>query len=268
MHPRQKYTIPNLQNACRVLKFLADYPNGLSLKSISENLNIPRTTALRICSTLELENLLSRNSLGNYCLGSSLTPLGMRALPEEGLREMAVPILSALASTSRETTHLAMLCGKKSLLLEVCDSPLLLRVASRPGSLALIHCSATGKVFLAWSIYIALEKFMDGVEMERKTPGTLTSLAELEKEIQKVKKYGYAIDDEEYALGVRCLAAPVRDINNHVVAAVGITGASVRIKKSKIDDYAKMVIDSAAKLTKVLKENQQKKLIKLENAEV
>lgn len=257
MQPREKYTIPNLRNACRVLKKLADYPDGLHLKSISEELDIPRTTALRICSTLELENLLCRNTLGHYCLGSSLAPLGMKALPHAGLRELAVPILSELVGATGETAHLAVLCGKKSLILEVCDSPHLLRVASRPGSLAFIHCSATGKIFLAWSIYISLDKFMQDTPMEPRTPKTITTLAGLKKSVDEVRELGYAIDDEEYMLGVRCLAAPVWDIHNHVAAAIGITGATIRFGRDKVEPFSRLVMESAAQVSEVVKHQQR-----------
>ena len=135
MDPRQKYTIPSLRNGCRVLKHLAKFPEGLDLKSISSALGIPRTTALRICTTLELENLLLRTGDGKYILGSGLAPLGMLALPNASIRKMAVPILSDMVEETHETAHLALLCGKESLILEVCDSPHHLRVASRPGSL-------------------------------------------------------------------------------------------------------------------------------------
>lgn len=258
MHPRDKYTIPNLRNACRVLMKLADFPDGLDLRTISQDLDIPRTTALRICSTLERENLLTRNSMNKFILGSSLAPLGMRALPHSGLREMAVPVLSELTFATQETSHLAVLCGKKALILEVCDSPHLLRVASRPGSLAYIHCSATGKIFLAWGIYIPLEKFMDGVELESRTPKTITTIEHLQKEIAHVKEVGFAVDDEEFALGVRCVAAPVWDIHKHVIAAVGITAAAVRFTKDQIEQNAEMATAAAEKLSKLVQERQSK----------
>lgn len=257
MHPREKYCIPNLRNACRVLKALADRSEGLELRQISTELEIPRTTTLRICTTLEMENLLTRNAAGRYLLGSSLAPIGMRALPEAWLRNLSVPILNNLVAATGETAHLAVLCGKKSLLLEVRDSPQILRVASRPGSLAQIHCSATGKVFLAHSIYIDLAKFLEGVELEKKTERTLTTIDALRDEVKRVRTLGYGVDDEEYTPGVRCMATPVRDSRNHVIAAVGITGAAVRVTVEKTDEYLKPLLEAAAQLSAKIIESQR-----------
>jgi len=256
MDPREKYTIPSLKNGCRVLKHLANFPDGLDLKTLCGDLGIPRTTTLRICTTLELENLLLRTSNGKYTLGSSLVPLGMQALPHAGIRKMAVPILRDLAEATQETAHLAVLCGKESLIIEVCDSPHPLRVASRPGTLAQIHCSATGKVFLAWSVYLKLNDFMKGVCLERRTPNTLTTVDHLRKEVDTIRRQGFAIDNEEYFMGVRCIAVPVRNEQKQVVAALGITGATVRFTKEKVWPYASIVQGAADRLTQRLIETQ------------
>jgi len=250
MDPREKYTIPSVRNGCRVLKYVANYPDGLDLKTISSQLRIPRTTALRICTTLELENLLLRTRDGKYILGSSLAPLGMRALPNTDLRKMAVPVLSDLVEATGETAHLAVLCGRESLILEVCDSPHQLRVASRPGSLAQIHCSATGKVFLAWSVFTPLEDFFKDAPLEQRTSNTLTSLDRLREALDLTRRKGYAIDNEEYHLGVRCIAVPVRNRRKQVVASLGITGATVRFTSDKIDSYAKILKTGADILSK------------------
>jgi IclR family acetate operon transcriptional repressor len=256
MHPKEKYVTPNLRNACRILKRLSEFPGGLDLGSISRDMKVPRTTVLRICTTLELESLLGRTAEGRYVLGSGLAPLGIRALPNSSLREMAVPILSQLAARTGETAHLAVLCDKKSLLLEVCDSPNPLRVASRPGSLALIHCSATGKVFLAYAVHGPLEKFFAGMELESRTSNTITDVKTLEKEVKRVRSRGYAVDNEEYYLGVRCVGAPVRDAQSHVVASVGITGAAVRFPVSLVKTHAQAVLEGAARLSKALQQSQ------------
>jgi len=252
MNPREKYSIPSLRNACRTLRHVARHPGGIDLGSISRDLGIPRTTALRICSTLEAENLLARDRNGAFVLGAGLAPLGMQAMPNARIREMAVPVLRGIVDRIGETAHLAIPCGKSSLILEVCDSPHPLRVASRPGSLAHIHCSATGKLFLAHSVFVPLEKFLKDVELTAMTPATLTSIERLAPEIERVRKAGYAMDNEEYFIGVRCLAAPVRDHRGHVVAAVGITGAASRFTPDKAGAFAAIIGAAAADLSKTL----------------
>ncbi|MFA6632824.1 MAG: helix-turn-helix domain-containing protein, partial [Kiritimatiellia bacterium] len=144
------YVIPNLLNAGRVLKLLASEPE-LSALQISRALEVPRTTVIRIVNSLVREGLLESDERHLYALGPALIYLGMRAMAGVDLTGLAKPLLKQLAEQTGETAHLAMLSDEKSLLMEVCQSPLPIRAGAPAGTLADLHCSATGKVFLAWN---------------------------------------------------------------------------------------------------------------------
>ena len=145
----ERYVIPNLRNACRILKLLGQHPHGLKAAEIARNLGIPVTTTLRIMTTLHLDGF-ARKHEGRYELGPVLIQLGNAALAGTEIRELALPLLHKLTAQLDETSHLAIPCDDRSLIVAVEDSPHPLGAASRPGFLAELHCSSTGKIFLSY----------------------------------------------------------------------------------------------------------------------
>lgn len=242
-----EYIIPNLKNACRLLKLLADQPDGFSIAELSKALDVPRTTMLRIVSTLVAENFLQEKEK-IFLLGSENLHIGLRQMERMDIRGLAVPALKALSKASGETSHMAILSGNNALIVEVCDSPNTVRAASRAGTLADIHCSATGKVLLANSD-CDLAEFMDPEPYNRRTAKTITTLQQLKDDLQRVKAQGWGIDDEEYAEGVRCLAAPVRNAMGEVCAAIGVTASTQTFPRKDIPRMADIVKAAADDLS-------------------
>ncbi|MBI2497424.1 MAG: IclR family transcriptional regulator, partial [Opitutae bacterium] len=205
---RERYVIPNLRNACRILKLLGRSTDGYKAADIGRTLDIPVTTTLRIMTTLHLEGLVRKNG-PHFELGPVLIQLGSASLAGIEIRTAALPVLERLTGQVDETSHLAIPCDNRSLIVAVQDSPHPLRAASRPGFLAELHCSSTGKTFLSFLHHARLAELHAGVRLTRRTPRTLTTLAELRREVELTRKRGYSLDDEEFNAGVRCLAAPV-----------------------------------------------------------
>jgi IclR family acetate operon transcriptional repressor len=247
----ERYVIPNLRNACRILKLLGRHPNGLKAAELARGLGIPVTTTLRIMTTLHLEGL-ARKYEGRYELGPVLIQLGSMALAGTEIRELALPLLQKLSVDADETSHLAIPCDERALIVAVQDSPHPLGAASRPGFLAELHCSSTGKIFLSYLYRGRLAEVVAETKPARRTPRTITTVKALKREIDLTLKRGYSLDDEEFDLGVRCLAAPVFDSDGNVTAAVGITAATVRFTKERIPEIARKVRTIAADLSQLI----------------
>ena len=247
----ERYVIPNLRNACRILKLLGRHPNGLKAADLARNLNIPVTTTLRIMATLGLEGL-TRKVEGRFELGPVLIQLGTAALAGTEIRELAAPLLQQLTATTDETSHLAIPCDDRALIVAVQDSPHPLRAASRPGFLAELHCSSTGKVFLAYLHRARLAEIIAESPPTARTPLTLTSLPAIRKEVDLTRKRGFSLDNEEFNPGVRCLAAPVFAADGTVAAAIGITAATVRFPKERIPEMAAKVQAVAGELSRLM----------------
>jgi IclR family acetate operon transcriptional repressor len=247
----EKYVIPNLRNACRLLKALAHGADPRRVTDLARQLDIPATTALRIARTLEREGFLRRDH-SELRLGPSLIYLGNAALKDTRIQQEAQPILQALTAATDETAHIAVPCDYRSLIIAVNDSPHPLRAASRPGTLTDLYCSSSGKTFLAYTFYDTLDELLPTLQLSRRTKNTFTTAASLLKEIAAIRKRGYSVDNEELHPGVRCLAAPVTGGNNSVIAAVGITASAARFTVEDDARIAKHVMAAAAELSQRL----------------
>ena len=247
----ERYIIPNLRNACRILKLLETRAEGFKAADVARELAIPVTTTLRIMATLQLEGLV-RKLEGRFELGPALIHLGNASLAGTEIRAMAMPVLQQLTAETVETSHLAIPCDNRALIVAVQDSPHPLRAASRPGYLAELHCSSTGKVFLAFLHARDVGSIVGKEPLLRRTPNTLTSLADVRRETELTRRRGYSLDNEEYHPGVRCVAAPVYSCDATVVAAIGITAATVRFPKENVGRISKLVLAAAQELSRHL----------------
>jgi DNA-binding IclR family transcriptional regulator len=248
---KKNYTVPSLKNSFTILEILANN-NELILQEISRKTSIPKTTVFRILYTLEQEGVIEKQG-DKYKIGFRVIKLGMAALSKMELRNVAIPFLYELSIQLGETSHLAVLSDRKSLIIEVCDSPHPVKISSRPGTAVSLHCSATGKVLLAFAIGAEnIDEYLKHIKLEKRTGSTFTSMGELKKEIQKIVGQGYAVDNEEYYENVRCLAAPVRNAFGKTVAAIGITATTYRVKPEMIQSFSTEVIRVATEISKKL----------------
>jgi DNA-binding IclR family transcriptional regulator len=242
------YVIPNLVKACEIMKILVDRPKGI-LAVEAENLTrIPRTTAFRILKTLCSQGMAEKRGT-LFFAGPELIQIGLNSLRSLEIRSLAIPFLSELATKTHFTAHLAIPSGWQSLILEVHDSPNPVRVASRSGTTVPLHCSSTGKIFLSYRYEQELEDYFSATLPEKKTANTIVTLSEMQKEIERIKSDGFAVDNHEFHEDVWCLAAPVRDSGGQVVAAIGVTGPAAQSDSQKKADICMYVKKAAVELS-------------------
>jgi DNA-binding IclR family transcriptional regulator len=245
------YVIPNLVKACEIMKILADRPKGISASQAENLTEIPRTTAFRILKTLCSEGMAEKRGT-LFFAGPGLVQIGLTSLRSLEIRSMAMPFLSELASKTHFTAHLAISSGWQSLILEVHDSPNPVRVASRSGATVPLHCSSTGKIFLAYLHEQELEDYFSSGSPEKKTSNTIVTLDEMQKEIAKIKRNGFSVDDHEFHKDVWCVASPVRDSDGKVIAAIGVTGPAMQSDDQKKNDICMYVKKAAGELSSEL----------------
>ncbi|QDU71451.1 IclR family transcriptional regulator [Mucisphaera calidilacus] len=249
-----KYSIPNLSKACSALKWLAGETRPVSTSEVARQLSMPRTTAFRMLRTLVDEGMLEEID-GRYRSGVGLLHLGLQALNSVEVNTQADPILKRLSHDTGETAHMAVRADAQMLITKVIDSPSPIRVASRPGTLVSIHCSATGKAVLAAMKPQDRQDVLERIQFEVRTDATHSGVDSLEDDLITIRKRGYAIDDEEYFEGVRCLAATVFDAYEQPVGAIGITATTERFPKKKIPVIAAQVTAAASELSSALGQN-------------
>jgi DNA-binding IclR family transcriptional regulator len=153
------------------------------------------------------------------------------------LREAAKPYLRQLMERTGECTHLAVPAQGKVLYIDQVESPATLRVNAQVGTMNPLHCTALGKALLAFGdVEIP-------ATLGRYTPQTIKSRRALQQHLDEIRQVGYAVDDEEFDLGVRCIAVPIFDFRGKVVGSIGISGPSSRVKRERLPELAAIVIE-------------------------
>ena len=246
-----QYLIPNLAKGIGVLRLLSEHPRGLSALQIEQHTKLPRTTVFRILKTLLAEGLVCKRD-NQFVTGPGLLEIGLNVLNKIDIRSLSVPILQILTLETGLTSHLAVPSGCHSLILEVCDCSGPVRVASRAGSTVDLHCSSTGKVFLAFLHVHAIKELYQDRPLTRRTDSTITDIETLQTELNQIRKQGYAVDNEEYHDGIRCVAVPVRDGTDTVIAALGITAPAHQLPKAKFPALAQQAMGAATRLSQQL----------------
>jgi DNA-binding IclR family transcriptional regulator len=185
-------------------------------------------------------------------LTAKLVELNRLLVAKMRLVEQAKPFLRELARRSAASAHLAVLRDWQVVYLDEELPSARIRVDVHVGGLAPAHCTALGKAILSHLDDTAMERFLAANGLPAYTRRTLTTKESLGEELRACRQRGYAIDDEEFHEGVRCLAAPVRDLRGKVVAAIGISGPAQRFTPSDLHSLSAQVMDVAARLSQRL----------------
>jgi len=226
-----------------ILDALSRSGSEMALSELTEALHLHKSTVFRLLMVLERERLVNRNPLtGHYRLGMKLFELGSKAVSNLSIRECARTRLEHLAFETGETVHLCVLDHGEMLYVDKVEPERSVRLASSVGRRICMHCSAVGKVILAFLPEEEVANVIQQHGMSRLTKNTITTPASLYAELEEIRARGYAIDNEENEEGVRCVAAPVRNYTGTVVAAVSISGPTFRVKAEGIPALAAVLV--------------------------
>ena len=250
MATQRSSNVQAIEKGCKILDLLSRGNGSYSIREISHALKLPKPTIHRILHTLcSLGFVLQDPDSKEYFLGFRLVELGQAVLNRIDFRKEAEPFLNNLANRIQETVHLAQLDDGKIVYLDKVEKigvPTGLRMASRIGARNYAHSSALGKVLLAFSPKDKLKEIYKRKGLPNLTENTITKLHQFQKHLTQVRSQGYAIDDEENEKGIRCVAAPVKDHTGEVIAAISISGPTVRMTLERIDRELKEPIVSTA----------------------
>ncbi|MBN1535494.1 MAG: IclR family transcriptional regulator [Anaerolineales bacterium] len=236
--------IQSLARGLKILDLLRNAPDGLSITETAESLDIDKGSASRLMSTLERYGYVEKDERTRRChLGPQVVSLSRSLLNRISLREAAKPYLRQLMERTGECTHLAVPAQGKVLYIDQVESPATLRVNAQVGTMNPMHCTALGKALLAFGD-LDLPKKLDSF-----TPRTITDPNVLRLALDEVRRLGYSVDDEEFDLDVRCIAAPVFDHRGKAVGSIGISGPATRITLEQLPRLAGVVIEISKALS-------------------
>jgi len=246
---KRKYNITALQRGLRLLQLFTQSERGLTTMQVARLTGLPVSTAHRFLVNLESSGFLNCNPAGIYHLGLACFAVGQAALGQLDIRRLSLPYLLELNQQTRETIHLTVRHGLTAVYVEKIDSPEHLRIHSRIGAAVPLYCTAVGKIMLAYMPDQEREQVLRHLELKRMTSNTAGSLQELQTELQRVRKNGYACDLEEHELHIRCIAAPIRNHEGAVQSSLSITAPVVRMPVTRLRQLAPLIQEAGLRIS-------------------
>jgi DNA-binding IclR family transcriptional regulator len=243
-----RYAVPAVEGALSVLETLAG-ASRLGVSELAKGLGLSKGSVYRLLATLVRRGYVEKDAQSDrYQLTYRLFAVGSRAVQRWGLREVAQPVMERLGSETGETVNLGVLDDFRTVSIHLVESAHPLGIHMRIGGLS-AHATATGKVLLAALEPTEMARRLAGRRLERITARTIKSRTTLLAELARVRKQGYAVDDEECSLGMRCVGAPIQDHRGMVVAALSVVAPCHRLPSAALPATIAMVRGSAQKIS-------------------
>ena len=237
----------SVERTLAVLECLESSRRGLNISEISRKLGIPKSSTHVIVLTLErLGYVQKRADSIHYTLGLRAYGLGLGMMKNLSVADVALPHMRVLVDQIHLPAHLAVPDGEQGVYIQKVDAPGLIKIDTYVGRRMDLHCTGVGKIILAYGPPDILELALAKSVYIRHTRNTITSPRQMEKEIAKIRRIGYAIDDEEEELAVRCLAVPVLHPTGRFAAALSVTGTTEQIPLNAVESLVDRLKQTAA----------------------
>jgi DNA-binding IclR family transcriptional regulator len=246
-------SVKALDKSLLILDILANTAGEIDLSTLTKLTRIPKSTLLRLLTTLKNHNYVLQDPQSRrFRLGWALIYLGKAAEQSFDLIHVVHPYLEELASQTGETASLVLLDGDHAVYVDQVTSSNIIRGNPSVGSPLHLNCTSSGKILLNAFSEQKLESFLKRTKLTKKTEKSIVDPLVLQEEIRRVRKQGYALDDEETEIGGRCAAAPVHDKEGKIVASISVVGPSTRIRQSDLVSLARLVTQAAGRASGAL----------------
>jgi len=243
-------TIGSVIKAVEVLRLLSTSETGLGVTEISNNLNYGVSATYHLLNTLRLCNIIEQDKdTKKYRIGFELFRISSIAKNQNSLANIAQVHLDKLKEAVGETSNLVTLDDNNIVYIAQSESSNLLKMFTQLGARVPFYCTGAGKVLLAYQTKEVQNYILDKTDLTKYTKNTLTTKEELINEFKIIKIQGYALDNEERELGVTCIAAPIFDCYNEVVASISVSGPTSRLKEKGLKAIINHVIRTSEELS-------------------
>lgn len=250
--PRDPYLLGSLRKGLDVLDCFARRETW-SLAELCVALGQNKTTVFRMLRTLEEFGYLTKDAAtGRYALGLRLLSLGGAAVRQETLRWQALAPLQDLVRDTGETVHVGVLHRTEAVCVQAVEGTRLVRMHAFVGKRTPAHASALGKTVLAWRSEAEVRALFEGRMLQPFTPNTITDVEALVANLAATRARGYAMDEEEIELGLRCIGAPIFDGAGRASAALAVSVPATRLDAARIAALVPMVRGTAEQISRML----------------
>lgn len=242
-----KTPIQVIDRMMQLIDALTALPDPASLKSLAAATGLHPSTAHRILNVMVQNGFADRADPGSYRLGMRFLELGNIVRSRLSVRDIALPHMRELAAATGETVNLSIRQGDEIIYVErTAENRSMMRVVQVIGARAPLHITAAGKLYLAGDEAESVKAYAERTGLKAYTPHSLKSLAALNRELTEVRKQGYALDQEEAEIGVRCIAAAVWDDAGQLVAGLSVSAPAER---QKPEAWTPLIQDTAARIS-------------------
>ncbi|MDQ7040568.1 MAG: IclR family transcriptional regulator [Rhodothermus sp.] len=238
-----------LARGLRLLEVLGS-GETLSLSELARRTALTPSTAYRLLETLRRRGFVDWDeTTGLWRIGMRAYEIGQAFCHPNSLSALALEAMQQLVARVNETVNLAVLDGTEAVYIQQVESNQMLRMFTRLGARVPLHCTGVGKVLLAWRPEDEVRQLLGPEPFVAFTPQTLTRLDAVCRELAQVRQQGYALDLEEREIGVRCLAAPIRDAAGRVIAALSLSAPAIRLPNDRLPQLVPLVLETARTLS-------------------
>lgn len=242
--------VQSVERALSILEILSSNSDGMGIKEISEGVDLHKSTVHRLLATLIEKKYVKQNPKNNkYMLTFKMFEIGNRMASNINLVDVAKPHLKELVDITGEVVHLVVRDGNEIIYIDKVEPNNNLRMYSRIGKRIQMYCTAVGKSMMAYMNDSEIKEIWDNSEIRQITPKSIIHFDEYMKIINKARKEGYALDEEENEIGIRCIGASILDYKNEVCAAISISGPTNIFTLEKIEPYSKLIKKTALKIS-------------------
>lgn len=246
-------TVQSVDRALNILHILQDHPKGLGVTELSHRLDVSKSTIHRLLMSLLQKGFVKQDRENErYLLGLKLIELGEVVSENLDIRKLAAPLLNQLAEKTGETVHLVVMDNLEIVYIDKTESYATIRMFSRVGKRAPMHCTGVGKAVLAFLPEESINQVLTQKPMTKFTKNTITSKEEMFNHLKEIRNRGYSIDDEEHEEGIKCAAAPIFNYKGEVVAGISVAGPIMRVSEEKLTRIAGEILDTSRAVSKLL----------------
>ncbi|KJS20153.1 MAG: hypothetical protein VR72_15680 [Clostridiaceae bacterium BRH_c20a] len=237
MKHKKLYEVPSIIKTIKIIEFLHKNKEA-TFTEIFTDLDIPKSTAYQILSTLEFNRYIKQDqSTGKYLLGFKFFELGFSVGETIDIRKEALPVLKELTNKTHLTAQIGILDGLEAVYLEKVESPDGVFIRTRVGKRSFLHCTAIGKAILAWQKEEIKENLLQEIQLIKNTETTITEVNLLRQDLQITRKRGFSFDNEENLPHIRGIGVPIWGVDGEVKVAISISGLTTQISFENAVDY-------------------------------
>ncbi|MBI9015585.1 MAG: IclR family transcriptional regulator [Clostridiales bacterium] len=248
-----KDIVQSVDRSLELLTVLSNYPRGISIGDLSKNVNLAKSTVHRLLNTLVYKGFVKQNDIDNsYKLTFRLFELGSSIMKDNPLKDAAHLYLEELRNKTGEVVHLVVPDEASIIYIDKFDTNQTIRMHSTIGKRSAMYCTSVGKAILSTYSDERIKELWNQSEINKLTEYTITDFDSFMDEIEKIRKLGYAEDNQENELQVRCFGAAIKDYSKETIGAISISTPMIRLTEEKIELFKMLVIEYSQRISKEL----------------